>query len=1363
MNTFFSLLVSTALIAASIVLKPTAAMGVTYTVTTLSDTYDGTCDADCSLRDAITAANATPIADLIMVPEGTITLTITGNREDANATGDLDITNPVVINGSLSGQTIISGAGLGDRVFHIKGSTTNWIGVTLRNLEISGVDTSDEKIGGAGLFSNYANLTLENVDILNNIARAWIGGGLFMQSSNVTLSESEIRGNSAFKGGGIFVDNDISSLTVTNSVIASNLAVDTGGEGDGGGIYINFGHVSIEASTIQNNNAAAQGGGIYSGEYSDLTFANSLVDGNMAENGAGLYLDSFTTTNLGNSTVSRNVATTFGGGLETHGYLTVNLATIVDNRNNDAHAVTGKGGGMYAGGSSTVYVENTILANNVDGHPSDANPDCYVSAGTVTSLGYNLVEARGNCTSFQTAADDLLSVDPELSPLGDHGGPTHTYGLSITSPPVDAGVPNNVPYEYDQRGEGFLRQQNGRVDIGAFEWQWNVVDLAVNTTEDLNGLCEVEPGDCSLREAITTANGLVESVVTITVPMGTYTLTRTGDDGNNDAGDLDILAPVTITGSNATTLAVISAAGVGDRVLDVFDSAGRVSLVNLVFTEGNTSTIGGGIRVYGSELNLQNVCLSGNHAGAGSEGGGLYSANQADVKLIDTGVYDNTAGYGAGIYITSGRIDLLRSEVSGNIAAGSGGGIVNIDAALSIQDSEVVANTAEDGPAGAVFQQGSGILTLENSLISENFSSVEGGGVRVAAGNATIRNSTIGKNKTRGYGGGLSISAPTTIQNTTIAFNEGNADGDSYGGAGGMFLSGSAGVLTISNSIVANNKDWSSTPVHDCMSFAGGLVGSSSYTLASSAGSCTGLGSGAGDLLGADPLLGELQDNGGLTWTYALDDGSPAIDAGDPAFLAPPVYDQRGIGYPRVAMWHLDMGAYEWLDPTTDLWVNTFTDLNGACTQEPGGCALREAISTANSLSATEVTIHVPAGTYLLTRTGIEDFNNSGDLDIRNSVVIEGLGIDGSSIISAAGVGDRVIQIIEDTPGVTLSNLTITGGNTTQNGGGILTGNTVLTLDHIYLEGNAATEYNSYGGGLDTGTDADVFIVDSHVTSNASAYAGGIRLRLGKMTILRSVIASNSASEWGGGVMNYEGDMDILFTTIQGNQAVNGSGGGLVQSSVNPVIIRDSLIDGNDAAVSGGGIIVMDGEILISNSTISRNSANIGGGVITYESISISNATIADNTATTNGGGVAIFGYSIPSLEMVDTILANNIIEGSATPSDCYVEGNGGIGFTANNLIGSAGNCGLGWGPGEILGVDPMMGPLQNNGGPTLTYALLEGSPAIDVGDIGIPNLPQYDQRGEGYERISGSNIDIGAYEFQVDRIWFFLPLIFGN
>jgi hypothetical protein len=178
-------------------------------------------------------------------------------------------------------------------------------------------------------------------------------------------------------------------------------------------------------------------------------------------------------------------------------------------------------------------------------------------------------------------------------------------------------------------------------------------------------------------------------------------------------------------------------------------------------------------------------------------------------------------------------------------------------------------------------------------------------------------------------------------------------------------------------------------------------------------------------------------------------------------------------------------------------------------------------------------------------------------------------------------------------------------------------------------------------------------------------------------------------------------------------------------------------------AAEGGGITNdTSTELVVSNSTIAGNKAidENGGGILNAEVLRMQHSTVAGNSAETNGGGIAAGGGGSRSY------LHNNIVAGNS--ASLGPDFKGPLHESGYNLFGSHGNI-SGLADTDIVDVDPLLGPLVDNGGPTLTMALLPGSPAVDAGDPDLADPPEWDQRGPGFPRIVNGRIDIGPFEVQ--------------
>ena len=213
----------------------------------------------------------------------------------------------------------------------------------------------------------------------------------------------------------------------------------------------------------------------------------------------------------------------------------------------------------------------------------------------------------------------------------------------------------------------------------------------------------------------------------------------------------------------------------------------------------------------------------------------------------------------------------------------------------------------------------------------------------------------------------------------------------------------------------------------------------------------------------------------------------------------------------------------------------------------------------------------------------------------------------------------------------------------------------------------------------------------------------------------------------GGGIFN-AGTLTVTNSTFSGNSA-DGSGGAIF-NGVGTLTITNSTFSGNSAGI--GGALRNNGIASVTNSTFAGNSA-IRGGAIRHSAgfadvLTVISSTFSGNSATDNTAGIAN-DTAVNTFHMSNTIIANSLSGG-----DC----NSAPATNVNNLI-EDGSC------SPALSGDPNLGPLQDNGGPTQTMALLSGSPAIDAGDDTA--CPATDQRG--ITRPQGPHCDIGAFELE--------------
>jgi hypothetical protein len=341
---------------------------------------------------------------------------------------------------------------------------------------------------------------------------------------------------------------------------------------------------------------------------------------------------------------------------------------------------------------------------------------------------------------------------------------------------------------------------------------------------------------------------------------------------------------------------------------------------------------------------------------------------------------------------------------------------------------------------------------------------------------------------------------------------------------------------------------------------------------------------------------------------------------------------------------------------------------------------------------------------------------------------------------------------------VRISALRVTNGYQTGAGGGIRNFGS-LTLFDTDVTSNTAT---TLGGGIyNAGT---LIIQDSAISSNfatttPTAIGGGI-YNSGSLVIQHSVVSSNVAkatgidfiTSAGGGIYNTnEASATIQFSAIVNNkaEAINGGypasyGGGIYGGPMKSLIVANSTISGNSVYASGhyaysygGGVYAHP--VTITDSTIygNKSDASFDDGGSGCGGMCIGSGTITHSTIAGNWEGIVISGQ---------LTLRNSIVAKNGGPNNSGRDIVGTLAGSGYNLIGKS-TGGSGYVPSDILDVDPLLGPLAGNGGPTLTMALLPGSPAIDSGTN--QGAPEWDQRGPGFPRIVNGTIDRGAFEVQ--------------
>lgn len=585
----------------------------TQIVTKIADTYDGICDADCSLREAIGTALAgdsiefaAPLFDtaqtIALGSELVISKNLTVNGRGANL---LTLDGQNAVRGfNLVGSITVSISNL--RITRGYNSSEGGAILSYRNqsptINLSNVTIDNSNSGGSGggaISTNGGNLSLTNVTIDKNNTTGFYGGGIYCFRCNLDISNSRITRNnssnsSSSAGGGIAVDGG--RLQMTGSVVSGNTTSINGSFVFGGGLYLTGGTVSnrIENSVISNN-TAKHGGGIYSSSGFPLEMSNVTVSGNSAVNtsqpssgqGGGIFL---TFGVLRNCTIAGNSATGQGGGIRLATSLNVIRLTLA----------------------------NTIVGDNAAPNGADISSNSVINISSANIIETPIYNGGGSYAIVGTGT--IIYADPRLAPLSNYGGASETHALLSDSPALNAGSDcvltengcgdGNAALLTDQRGAGAPRKIGAAVDIGAFEQNVNfdqttLPEGSILLLYDQQLSATRQPGfsaNVSFAESSNSAPTAFEIVpaagqqlppgLTLSSggrlsgePMrtGTYTFTVKATDTDGMAGVQEFA--LNITGPLAANLTV------SGRVLTP-DGSGLVNaFITLTDTNGNARTV----------------------------------------------------------------------------------------------------------------------------------------------------------------------------------------------------------------------------------------------------------------------------------------------------------------------------------------------------------------------------------------------------------------------------------------------------------------------------------------------------------------------------------------------------------------------------------------------------------------------------------------------------------------------------------------------------------------------------------------------------------------------------------------------------
>ncbi len=568
------------------------------------------------------------------------------------------------------------------------------------------------------------------------------------------------------------------------------------------------------------------------------------------------------------------------------------------------------------------------------------------------------------------------------------------------------------------------------------------------------------------------------------------------------------------------------------------------------------------------------------------------------------------------------------------------------------------------------------------------------------------------------------------------------------------------------------------------------LIGSSRLTLAAApAAANTFTVNSTNDTPAADPATGICADASGKCSLRAAIMVANFVKGTNTIILPAGVYLLTRPGYDDAALvGDLDIGS--------DLSIQgagpglTIVDGNGAVT----GDRVFQVLNTVSNVTLSGMTIRngkSVASTVGTIGGGGILIEGAGNLTLSNVILEGNMALNGGSLYANLTAQGGVVTLDH----VIVRNNTVTDGGVGAGAGvflSVLSGNSSADVHDSQVYGNTAD--GTGGGFFVSGTDLAHWSIErSQIYSNSADAGAGIGNFL-PLTLTDSWLHDNHANVDGGGIEAFS-PLAISRTTLAANTAKRYGGGIFDLATGNTALYNDfanitqSTLSGNAAHEGGGiyhdGYINFNSVLTLTNSTLSGNvayhpsgvtdSAN-GGGLYLYSGqAQLFNTTVAANVISINlfpantgtGGGLYVNNTSaISVLTVENSIIAKNVRSSGIllnVPDDCDSTG-GTTGTLAFDLFTTTTNCFVTGGQvGNIVGQDPLLGPLASNGGDTQTMNLFPASPAIDTGATagcsGAGGVPiTVDQRG--YPRPVGPACDIGAVEYNPNASTTYLPAI---
>ena len=1164
--------------------------------------------------------------------------------------------------------------------------------------------------------------------LLLSLFGLWTPTSALAQSCTTTVSDTADSGANTLRGkiaaavAGSVICLPSATITLATPVLLDK-SLTISGTGASGSI-VSGGNATRVLSVTAGVNVVLQGLTVRDG-----FLENGDFFGNEPGHGAGIY-NAGTLTVRSSQVISNGLINTLsssnyydGAGIYNIGVLTLTNSTVLSNQ-----MTTGQGAGLYNNGRLVVNGGTQIVGNiaRIDG------------GGIYNDAAGSVLLDSAEVSRNQASTDD--------GSIGEGGGIYNKGWLTITNG-------SRVDHNYAPTRGGGVHNVGGQVVV-----QNSSIFENSSYKQDIGNL---EGKGAGLYNSVAGSRLVLDNSAVYSNTVGG------GASGGFGAGIFNALSAelVVINGSriywNGQLNPGSAVAGGG-----IFDEGGLLTIDDS-FIVSNTLDYagqGGGIFLSGV-LTMTNSLVEGN---SGGEGGGLVLGQLGEGIENGGGGYvgnsilrNNTAQFSGGGIYNAGQLTIAdNSFLHHNV----GGGIYNQNATLTVQDSELYSNTR-----GSAIRANRSTITVTNSLLHHNEGN-DGNAIylRYSPSSLYLSNSQLYENvnNNANNGGALYLHGPglTAVITGSQIYSNAQMDSGSYGG--GIYIE--SAQVEVSNSAIYNNyvssydgggiyfyetlfdgSSWlkvSNSQIYNNMTGpygdgGGGLYAYGVFTLTQSTiYSNTTFGSGGG-LYAYGPATivdSKVYSNyassrgGGIYFKNCCGYESYGIAT----LQNSEVYSNYADGYGG----GITNDRHHLLIVDSDIHHNSSTN-NGGGVYEPG----RGVITVTAQSKIYENHSNHGGGFYsynILSIVESEVFSNTARAGDGGGIYIEGdtLVITGSLLYSNTASGGNGGALYNNTNTTQIANSTWYTNSASTSGGAVyLSSGDMTVISSTYSMNTAAVNGGAFygrspvlvvGSRFDnnhTDNDGGAFyiedgrleMVDSDLYDNTSINGGAIYHSNATTQIDTSRFYTNTASGRGGALYHHSGEMAIRSSSYSMNAATSGEGGAIYNQDA--LSMTTSTLDGNQAGTSGGGIANgASGVLTATNVTLHANQAGTTGGGIDSAGgkIDAVNVTLSANEAATNAGGIHIGGGTVA---LTNTIVANSLTSGNA----------------GGDLVGSPAISTSNW----IGTLD--LENLQNNGGPTWTMALPEGSPAIDSGsNVGCPAT---DQRG--LQRPVGTACDIGAYE----------------